>query len=202
MVCNAASKALLQASNSASGRFNTWYSRAKLRNSALFKLPPVTKLATFKRACMSLMRPDKNTCSAKPSRSVSVPPGAAAKKLDKRASRKGVAHGSAKWSVLPDRPSSRSTTRDQSWAPTNSQCACCASRSAVSTDSVRHCCHRAEEANTAIKATVSKAISKAAPFCLRVRSAGRAWVVAIGLDLHERAGRLGFIFGLPHPGWG
>ena len=111
------------------------------------------------------MRPDKKTCCVKLSLSLTEPLLDAAKNADKRASRKGTAHGSAKWSVLPERPSSRNTTKAQSWAPRNNQAVCCASRSADSTAKVRHCCHSAADANTASSATLSMAMSKAAPVC-------------------------------------
>ena len=61
-----------------------------------FSWLPSSRFVTFKRDCMSVMRPDKNTCCVKLSLSLTAPLLDAAKNADKRASRNGTAHGSAR----------------------------------------------------------------------------------------------------------
>ena len=105
-----------------------------------------------------MIEPDK-----KASRSVSVVVPSTAKKLDKRASSSGTAHGSAKWSAPPVRASSRKISRAQSSAPVKINDDCKRERSAVSTCRLLNCCHKAAEAKVATSVTVSMADSSAAP---------------------------------------
>jgi hypothetical protein len=69
--------------------------------------------------------------------------------------------------VLPDldpaKASSLKIKRDQSKAPFNSQDDCTLCRSALSTSTCRHCCHKATLARVATKVTTSMALIKAAP---------------------------------------
>jgi hypothetical protein len=59
--------------------------------------------------------------------------------------------------------SSLKMSRDQSKAPFNNQDACTLCRSALSTSTCFHCCHKATLANVATNVTTSMALIKAAP---------------------------------------
>jgi len=87
----------------------------------------------------------------------------AARKLDSRASAKGVAQGSPAWSTAPERASSRRISLVQSSAPARIQVDSPRERSADSTCTARHCCQTMPAASEATRASRVMASSSAAP---------------------------------------
>ena len=121
-------------------------------------LPPATRFITFKRDWASVIWPDKKASSP-----VSVLLRSVTRNAERRDSASTTAQGSARWSAPPLRASSRRIRRAQSSAPPRIQLACTRLRSLASTSTLRHCCHNAPAAKVATSATVSMAISRAAP---------------------------------------
>ena len=149
------------------GRPRRSNSRVNCRSATACTCPPSARLVMFRRPCRSVIWPERKASVVSVlASSTCVTFLSAARKVDRRASCKGMAQGSARWSAPPERPSSRRISRDQSSAPIKIHADCTRPRSAVSTSTARHCCHIAAAAKVATSVTVSMAASSAAPRAL------------------------------------
>ena len=161
MACKLACSCWARVCSSTSGRPRRSNKAAKRASAGAEICPSSTRFITFMRDCASVIWPDKKT-SASPSRHC----WSCDKKVDNLDSCTGKAQGSPRWSAAApcaEIASSRKIRRVQSMAPVIIQAVWLRPRSAISISTCRHCCHSAALASVATKATVSMAVSKAAP---------------------------------------